>query len=476
MTSPEYDTAIKSLNSKLLPVFTGKLLPILFLTIIMILYSRKLSYNDYGQFQTVWIYSNIISVIISFGLSSILLSTNASYFSFFLKTYRFKLALFYICGAFVTFCIFYFTTRLFSFNAKLLLIAFIVIQNVCNLTDSLLIKNNQLKMYIWLNFFYSLVFFGIHLYFFYQNFVLNKLILFIIFLSIVKAVCIFFVTQKNIAIVVTTTTTKFISNWIFIGLNEIAGIFARWMDKMFLLYLLSSSEFAVFFNGAIEIPLFGILISAIENLMLTNISADIDNKQSAISIFKESFKILALIAFPLFFFLLTMHNEAFAIIFNNKYNASIPVFLISIFIIPIRITHYGVILQCYGQSKKNMLGSLMDIGFSLLLMFILYPVLGTPGVALAIVISTYLQAWYYLWQSANIMQVKISTLVPLLFLLKALVTTGAVFGLLFMVKPYFSSIASLIAMFVVTIVIISASLIFYWKSLNLSGKKINAVI
>ena len=467
MTPHAFDTSIKSLNSKLLPVFTGKLLPILGLTIIMILYSRKLSYTDYGQFQTVWIYSNIISVIISFGLSSILLSTNAGYFSFFVKTYRFKLALFYIVGAFITFCIFYFTTRLFSFNTKLLLIAFIIIQNVCNLTDSLLIKNNELRIYIWLNFFYSMLFFGIHLYFFYQHFVLNQLIFCIICLSILKAACIFFVTQKNITTVVTTAPTKFISNWVFIGLNEIAGIFARWMDKIFLLYLLPPSEFAIFFNGAIEIPLLGILINAIENLMLTNISADINNKQSAISIFKESFKILALIAFPIFFFLLTMHKEAFAIIFNNKYNASIPVFLISIFIIPVRITHYGVILQCYGQSKKIMLGSLMDIGFSLLLMFILYPVLGTPGVALAIVISTYLQAGYYLWQSANIMQVKITTLVPLLFLLKVLVTSGAVFGLLYFVKPYFSSITSFITMFVITTAVIGTSLILYKKSLKI---------
>jgi O-antigen/teichoic acid export membrane protein len=461
-----FDTTTQNLNSKIFPVFAGKLLPVLFLTIIMVLYSRKLSYNDYGQFQTVWIYTNIISVVISFGLSSVILSNSLDYFYGFLKSHLSKVLLLYTIGAFVSFSIFYCAPGYFSTSLKLLLIAFILVQNVCTLTDTLLLKNNQLKIYVWINLFYSTLFFGIHLYFFYQNFVLSQLIIFISCLSALKAACIFFVKKKQPAIVRSKAPKNFIANWMYIGVNEITGIVAKWLDKIFLLYLLSSSEFAIFFNGAFEIPLFGILISSMEYLMLINISSDISNKQSASTIFRGSFKILSLIAFPAFFFLLTIHVEAFALIFNNKYNASIPVFLISIFIIPVRITHYGVILQCYGHSKKIMFGSLMDIGFSLLLMLILYPIMGTPGVALAIVVSTYFQAGYYIWQSAKVMQVKISTLVPLNFLLKVLSTLALTYGILYFAKQYFSSITSLIVISAISLVIIGSGLIFYWKSVK----------
>lgn len=371
--------------------------------------------------------------------------------------------LLYAFGAFISFSIFYFTTHYFSSLTKLLLIAFILLQSICTLTDTLLIKKNLLKPYLWINFIYSSLFFAIHLYFFYHNFVLNQLILCIICLSLLKATGIFLVRLKTGAINGTKAPGNFISNWLFVGANEVAGIIARWLDKIFLLYLLSPPEFAVFFNGAFEIPLFGIIISAMENIMLTNISGDISNKKAAKNIFKESFKILSLIAFPLFFFLLTMHAEAFSIIFKNKYNASVPVFLICIFIIPARITHYGVILQCYGQSKKIAFGSLMDIGFSLLLMFILYPLMGTPGVALAIVVSTYLQAGYYLWQSAGLMQVNIAALVPGYFLLKLWVGLAAVYSLLYYAKDFFSDVISLAAVFAITGLIIGGGFWFYWK-------------
>ncbi len=457
-------TTFNRISNKLLPVFIGKLLPILFLTIIMVLYSRKLSYYDYGQFQTIWIYCNIISVIISFGLSSIILSTAFNYFTGFIKSNWRILSLLYAFGSLITFAIFYFTTNHFSSYTKLLLIAFIFFQGLCTLTDTLLIKNNLLKIYLWINFVYTLLFFSIHLYFFYQSFVLNQLITGIICLSVFKAAFIFVVAKNNTSPVSLLAPANFIGNWVFIGLNEIAGIIAKWLDKIFLLYLLSPAAFAVFFNGAFEIPLFGILISTMEYIMLTNISADVSNKIAAKNIFNESFKILSLIAFPLFFFLLTMHAEAFAIIFKNKYSASIPVFLISIFIIPMRITHYGVILQCYGQSKKIAFGSVMDIGFSLLLMFILYPLMGTPGVALAIVVSTYLQAGYYLWQSASLMKISIRALVPGFFLLKLMMSLAAVYGVLYYVKQYFSSATSLIVVFILTGIIISIGLIFYWKS------------
>src|ERR1700677_3453619 len=46
--------------------------------LIILLYSRRLSYVDYGLYQSVWLYINIISVFALFGLPSILLSVSAN--------------------------------------------------------------------------------------------------------------------------------------------------------------------------------------------------------------------------------------------------------------------------------------------------------------------------------------------------------------------------------------------------------------
>jgi len=458
--------ANKILSKKLLPVLTGKLLPMLFFTVIMVLYSRKLEYKEYGQFQMVWVYCNIISVIISFGLPSIILSTQHHSFLVFCKANKHLLLFLYTIGSLVIFTFFYFGSHQLQPVTKLLLIAFILLQSACILTDALLIKKEFLCYYALINFFYAILFFAIHLYFFYTSFILNQLIIYITCLSLLKASCYFFIPKKKL-LIVTSFPINFTSNWFYIGVNGVAGTLASWIDKIFLLYLLSPTGFAIFFNGAFEIPLFAILISTLENILLTSISEDITNKKAAQQIFKESFKLLSIIAFPLFFFLLTMHAEAFSIIFNNKYNASLPVFIVSIFIIPVRITHYSVILQCYGQSKKIIFGSIMDIFLSILLMFLLYPLFGTPGVALAIVISTYLQATYYLWQSAKVLKVPMGELIPIYFLVKLAIALAFFYSFLYACKQYFSSMLSLILALTITAIIIISSLIAY-----LFGKKI----
>ena len=67
----------------------------------------------------------------------------------------------------------------------------------------------------------------------------------------------------------------FLRHWAYLGMNEVLGVISKWIDKVFLLYLLTASDFAVFFNGSFEIPLFGLLISVAGSLMLIEFSANI---------------------------------------------------------------------------------------------------------------------------------------------------------------------------------------------------------
>ena len=455
--------SINGFGNKLLRIFSGRILPVVVLALIMIIFSRKLSYHDYGQFQTIWIYCNILSVVISFGISTLLLSTQFTTFVYLLERLKYPLVLFFTSWILILFIIFYFSVVQIPTSTKLLMIPFILLQCVCTIIDTLLIKKNLLKLYVWVNFIYTLIFFAIHGYFFLANFVLNQLIVAVICLAALKIATLFFLPVSTNANSINYQQNNLVTNWFFIGLNEISGVLARWLDKIVVLFLLSPAEFAVFFNGAIEIPLFAILMSTVEYGLLTNISAHIYDRIQAKKLYRESFKILSLIAFPLFFFLLTMHAEAFSLLFNNKYNASVPIFLITIFIIPLRITHYGVILQCYGQSKKVTFGSVADITLSLLLMLLLYPIFGTAGIALAIVLSTYAQAAYYLWQTSLLMQLKISQLIPVTYLLKLFFSLAAFYGLFYAIKIHFTVLPYFIFMLILTIFVIVIGSFIHWR-------------
>ena len=447
-----------NLKKKFIPVFIAKLLPIVILIVISILYSRKLSYDEYGKFQTFWIYSNILNIITAFALPSVILANRDVVFNFFLKSYKTQISLFYLLlFAFVS-AGFYFLVDHLPATIKICILVFILLQFTTTLADTFLIKRNQLTLYFTANIIYSILFFAIHLYFYVYKFNLQLLISCLLCLLGVKSLLFFFV-KKSIENPYHSSSDKiFFKNWLYLGGNEVIGVIARWLDKIYVVFLLSAANFAVFVNGTIEIPLFAVLISAAETFMLTKISHNIADKKQAALIFKESFKLLSYISFPVFFMLLIVHKEVFSVIFNDKYNESVPIFLISIFIIPLRINHYSVILQCYNSTNKILAGSLMDIILALILMTLLYPSFGAAGVAFSIVISTYLQVFYYVWHSAKSIQAHIRDLVPFVFLAKLFFSLAILYLCFFFLKYYFLPVPYIIIVVVLTVIIISFAL------------------
>ena len=400
------------LKQKKIWLFTGRAMPVIVLFLIAILYSRRLSYDDYGTFQSVWMYANIVNVIISFGFSSVILSTNLSFLFLFIKNNRKLITGFYIALWIAGLTVFFFFAKNFNTTKKFLLIAFIIIQNIITVAETLLIKQGREKLSFAINFFYSLLFLGWHLYILLSHYNLANLIAGITAISIVKLVVILLVPVKSENYEEVDDEKHFLAHWIYLGMNEVLGVISKWVDKVFLLYLLTASDFAVFFNGSFEIPLFGLLISVAGSLMLIEFSANITMTDKIQALFRESFNMLSTIVFPLFFFLFFFREEIFSLIFKDKYNASVPIFAISIFILPLRINNYSVILQCFSQGKKIMMGSLIDIVIALILMISLYPFMGSRGIALSIVISTYCQVFYYLWHSAAILKIPVSRLLP----------------------------------------------------------------
>ena len=397
---------------KYLWLFLGRVMPLASLFLITIIYSRELSYNDYGTFQSVWMYANIINVIISFGFSSIILSTNLNFFFLFLKKNSRLITWFYIVLWITGLTAFYFLSKNFNSTQKFLLIGFIIVQNIITVAETLLIKRGKEKISFLINFVYSLLFFGWHLYILLTQYALGNLISGIIIISILKLAAILATPVKHEKSEDVIPDKDFLKHWSYLGLNEVLGVMSKWVDKVFLLYLLTASDFAIFFNGSFEIPLFGLFISVAGSLMLIEFSANISRPDKIQSLFSESSNMLSTIVFPLFFFLFFFRTEIFSLVFKNKYNASIPIFTISIFILPLRINNYSVILQCFSQGKKIMIGSLIDIIVALILMVVLYPFMGSKGIVLSIVISTYCQVIYYLWNSASLLKIPVSNLLP----------------------------------------------------------------
>ncbi|MDP4283964.1 MAG: polysaccharide biosynthesis C-terminal domain-containing protein [Bacteroidota bacterium] len=425
-----------------------------------------MSYDDYGKFQSVWMYANIINIIISFGISAVILSTNLNFFFLFIKKNKKKLSIFYSALWISGLAAFFLFAKSFSPSLKLLVIGFIIVQNITTLSETLLIKRKGEKISFVINFIYSLFFFGWHIYILTSGYSLYHLVEGIIAISIVKWIVIIITPKGNEEYANAYNEKQFLNHWKYLGLNEVLGIISKWIDKVFLLYLLTTTDFAIFFNGCFEIPLFGLLISVMGSFLAIEISGNNLQPDKIKKLFRESFLVLSAIVFPLFFFLFFFRGELFYLAFKDKYNASLPIFVISIFILPLRINNYSVVLQCFSQGKKILLGSVLDILITIILILTLYPIMGTRGIALAAVIATYCQVIFYLWHSSKILHITIFQILPLQKLAtRLLLLAGGYVGLFFILAGLKLKMKLLIAA-LITGLIIMAGLLKYFKTFS----------
>lgn len=419
---------IPSINSDYYRILAGRILPLIALLIVTILYSHNLELDDYGIFQSVWMYSNLVSVVMGFGIAKIIFSVNVSVFFSFIKKYKHKSIGIYSILWLTCIILFWMITS-FSVPLKLSIIFFILFQNLNTIAETWLIKNGGDKKYFIINLFYSVTFLAWHYYILLNEYHLYRVMFGIAFIAFLKLLVLVIVDRKfSVENSDLPERKQFISNWVFTGFNEIIGVFTKWVDKIILVYLLAPSEFAIFFNGSIEIPLLGILIGMTGNYMMMQMTTNVKMDSHRITtVFRDNFLLLSSIAFPLFFCLLFFRYDIFLIFFGEKYLASLPVFVISIMIIPIQINHYGTILQVSKKSYITTIGALIDLLIAVSLVFTLYPLYGTEGAAAALVISTLASVIFFAYHSARLLRTKILSLIPVRTLVSRFVICGMLF-------------------------------------------------
>jgi O-antigen/teichoic acid export membrane protein len=431
---------------------------------IIILFAKQLSVYDYGIFQSVWMYVNIISVITLFGLPSLLLSNNLSNVKNWIKANK-KRCFFYILVISLSpIAYLFFIDNIIKNEVKVLLVILIILQNISTLIETEAIKKEKEILLFTSNLFFNLFYFTIHIYILYNNYKLENLLLSIIILVFTKTFLQKIILSKSVFTPSITNNNNIANQWFFIGITDVVGIIFKWIDKWAVLLFISLQEFSTYFNGSYEIPIYGLMVSAVGNVMLTEISKNID-KQNALKVFNNSVYILSKIVLPSFCFLLFFYKEIFHFIFSNKYETALPIFFITLFIIPLRITSFTAILQVYNKAHIILKGAVIDLLLAISLMAILYPFLKLTGIALACVISTYFQAFYYLWHSSKTIQQPIKTFINYIDFFKTLFFSIITMGICYYLSNrFFESITLLIGIVVCAMLILIFS--FYSYKIN----------
>lgn len=440
-------------------LFVSKLIPALLLTLSTIVFARYLPVNEYGIYQSVWSYVNIGIVISTFGIPKYIL-TFGNHNKAAIRKIIFQVLFFTISlsGAYI---LFYHDHLML--NERLFVIGILLSQAIYFIQEANLVRVNQNKRLLRSNFIYAILLFLAQMYIvFVVNYTLEFSLIAILIVSIIRNVIVFS-SNKSVEIDDEFLPINY-KQLAWFGLYDVLQVLSKWLDKLVLLLFLTPRDFAIYFNGTYEIPLIGMLLYVFQSIITVHSADKSLNDKEQVEIFKNSSYLMSGILFPLAAFSVIFSNEIITVIFDSLYQESVILFAISALVIPLRICNFSVMLQIKEKGQIITIGLILAFLSILGLMLILYPYLELEGLALSVVIGTYILAGFYTYHIIKVFNTSISQLFAIdKLLVRFVVCFGIMAGIKFLIP--LNNDYNFYLGIIVFLVLTSVYMSFLWKSI-----------
>jgi O-antigen/teichoic acid export membrane protein len=199
-----------------------------------------------------------------------------------------------------------------------------------------------------------------------------------------------------------------------ISLSSVAGSLTKQTDKLIISSCFSTPLYAVYANGAIELPIVHILTGSVMAVLMPEFVRVLQQGESlrVIHLWHKSIKHLGLIFLPSMVFLYAFSDQVISILFSAKYLASVPVFRVYLFTLPVRVTIFSSLLLALGRPKSVLRYSVYTLITNLILSVILVKPFGFLGPAWATVLVLYLMDFLQLREIAQQLKIKLSQAFP----------------------------------------------------------------
>ena len=176
-----------------------------------------------------------------------------------------------------------------------------------------------------------------------------------------------------------------------LGLASMLGSITLQLHSIIVAALSSPEDFAVYINGAMEIPLIGVVTGSITTVVFAEM-ADLcaqGRRPEALRLFHTACLRSACILFPTMCFLLVAANPFITLLYSEQYRESVLPFTIYLFVLPVRVVVYGAALMALGMTRVVLMRSVLDLSINASLCFVLVHAFGYLGAAFATVMTLY---------------------------------------------------------------------------------------
>ncbi|MFH1278336.1 MAG: oligosaccharide flippase family protein [Candidatus Eisenbacteria bacterium] len=199
-----------------------------------------------------------------------------------------------------------------------------------------------------------------------------------------------------------------------VALNDLLRILARWLDKNIVSAFFNPETFAIYANGAVEIPFVNVLAGAISSVVIPEFSrlSEEGKKEEMLALWHRAILKAGAILIPLFAFLMVLAVPFLVFLFSSAYADSAGPFRVYLLLLPLRSATYTPVLLALGRSKLVAAVALVDVLANLGLSILLIPRFSYLGPAIATVIATYAQAIFYLVVTSKLLGVPWRSVFP----------------------------------------------------------------
>ena len=135
------------------------------------------------------------------------------------------------------------------------------------------------------------------------------------------------------------------------GLTGILWIAQNDIHNYFVGHKFSSSDFAIYSYGCFEVPLIAMLSESVASVLIPRMNALqlAGNKEEMIRLTARAMQKLAFFYFPIYIFLLITAHTFIVTLFTQQYEASVPVFVVNLTMLPFSILITDPIVRSFKE-------------------------------------------------------------------------------------------------------------------------------
>ena len=459
-------------------IFIIRFFPSLANLLVMIWYSKHLSADTYGNYQHFWIQLLVFYPIACFGIHVLIVTYSRGFILNLAGKINAKYYALYALWVIITGVVFA-VMQCYSLNVPPAIPFFFLLSySLSFILESVLIVFRNFRSLVVINILYATAYCAIHWYALGHGFSLQALFTYLLGITILRSgiYCVIAIIDakrippdNNEAYELTNIR----SLWLHLGVYDIVQILSTYIDKFIISIVLTAGLSAIYYNGSQNIPFLPLLLSVAGTSVLIQLARNDkgDGTENMIQLMNQSGRVLSCIVFPVFFYLLFFRYELIITLFSEKYIPAVPVFFASVLVLPVRAYSFTTMLQKMHKGAIINIGAISELILACMLMYPLYKWIGLSGVALSFVITTYLQAAFYLYHSARVLKTSPLKLIPYVnWFIKLIVFSTLFIFIHYAFSQYFTGKITLILGGVMMVIAIICSL---WIELQKQSKDVS---